>query len=180
MSQASTAQEPQPARGLKAIIAAFRSGAPSEQIRSCWHTLHRLPGGKRLFSRLVGAMAPYSGSIGAEVEELRRNYARVRMKDRRRLRNHLRSLHAIALINLAEIAGNLALAYSMPRDARFIVAGIEMRYLRKARGTITATCDMAMPEDSARRELRIVVDLRDDSGETVAQGILTSMVGPLR
>jgi len=169
-----------PEYGLRAMLAAFRSGAPSAQIRTCWRTLHRWPGGKRLFSWLVGAMAPYSGNIGAEVEGLDKNFAQVRMRDRRRLRNHLRSAHAIALANLAEYTGNLALAYSMPANARFIVTRVDMRYFHKARGTITAVCRTQMPESDARREVEIVVDLNDASGVVVSQGTLTSLIGPIR
>ncbi len=169
-----------PEHGLRAMLAAFRSGAPSAQIRTCWRTLHRWPGGKKLFSWLVGVMAPYSGNIGAEVEGLDKNFAQVRMRDRRRLRNHLRSVHAIALANLAEYTGNLALAYSMPPNARFIVTRLDMRYLLKARGTITATCRTQMPESDARREVEIVVELSDASGAVVGHGVLTSLIGPIR
>jgi len=35
-------------------------------------------------------------------------------------------------------AGNVALAYSLPDDGRFIVSGLEIEYVKKARGTITA------------------------------------------
>lgn len=179
-SSASHAEPDRPAPGLTALVRALRGGSPSERIRACWLGLYRLPGGKRLFSWLIGAFAPYSGTIAARVESLARNHARVRMADRRRLRNHLRSLHAIALINLAEYAGNLALAYSMPDNARFIVTGIEMRYFRKARGTITAVCDQVMPTDNTRQEINITVDLFDRDGERVAQGTLVSLIGPMR
>src|SRR5262245_61906775 len=110
-------------------------------LRTAWDRLGRLPGGPALFSRLVGWMAPYTGSIGARVVELRRGYARAVLPDRRAVRNHLRSVHAIALANLAELTGNAALAYSLPDDARFIVAGMSIEYVKKARGTITGECD---------------------------------------
>ena len=90
-------------------------------IRDAWDRLQRLPGGERLFSRMAGAMAPYTGSIGAHVVALRQGYSEVRLADRRAVRNHLRCIHAVALVNLAEMTGNLAVAYSLPDDARFIM-----------------------------------------------------------
>ena len=106
-------------------------------VKSLWDRLSAIPGGKSIFSRLVGQAAPYTGSMGAHVVELGRGHARVELPDRRRVRNHLDCVHAIALTNLAELTGNAAMAYSLPDDARFIVAGLSIEYKKKARGTIT-------------------------------------------
>src|SRR6187549_2537658 len=109
-------------------------------IRTLWDQLSPLPGGNQVFSRLLSMRIPYTGSIKAEVLRLAPGYASIQMRDRRTLRNHVNSVHAIALTNLAELTGNAALAYSLPEDARFIVTELTMRYLKKARGTIAARC----------------------------------------
>lgn len=147
-------------------------------VREAWDRLGYVPGGRRVFSRLIGLMAPYTGSMGAQVIELRRDYSRVELRDRRTVRNHLSSIHAIALANLAELTGNVALAYSLPDDARFIVAGLDMEYLKKARGTLTAVTDMEMPRSSERREYPVIVEIFDRGGELVARGTLRTLVGP--
>src|SRR5687768_6802311 len=84
-------------------------GRGKNLIREAWNLLATLPAGKALFSRLVGRAAPYTGTIGATVVALRPGWAQVEMADRRGLRNHLSSIHAIALANLAELTGNVAL-----------------------------------------------------------------------
>jgi acyl-coenzyme A thioesterase PaaI-like protein len=147
-------------------------------LRDAWNVLSGMPGGKAVFSRLVGRMAPYTGSIHATVTVLRAGYAEVVMADRRAVRNHLDCVHAIALANLAELAGNVALAYSLPDDARFIVSGMEIEYTKKARGTITAVGEPPVPRTSARAALDVPVTLRDASGEEVANAVLHSLVGP--
>src|SRR5262245_37889621 len=122
-----------------------RLDALGKFIRESWERLEGIPGGKALFSRLVGLAAPYTSTIGAYVAELGKGHAKVVMKDRRAVRNHLASVHAVALVNLAELTGNVALAYSLPDDARFIVAGLQIEYLKKARGVITATAQCPVP-----------------------------------
>jgi uncharacterized protein (TIGR00369 family) len=154
----------------------FRGSNP---VRSSWDRLSRLPGGARLFSLLVGRAAPYTGSIGARVVSLERGRSVVVMRDHHRLRNHLRSVHAIALANLAELTGNVALAYAMPDGARFIVAGMTITYLKKARGTITGRCTCPVPETTERREYEVPVSLHDASGELVAEASLHTLVGPI-
>jgi uncharacterized protein (TIGR00369 family) len=148
------------------------------RIREGWDRLRPLPAGRRLFSRLLGLLAPYSGTVRPRVEELREGYARVRMPDRRRVRNHLDSVHAIALMNLAEVASGLALMYSLPDDARAILTGLRIEYLKKARGAITCEATVQIPETSERREYEFESVLRDASGEVVARAHARWLVGP--
>jgi acyl-coenzyme A thioesterase PaaI-like protein len=147
-------------------------------LRQAWDLLSGVPGGKVVFSRLVGRLAPYTGTIHATVTVLRAGYAEVQMHDRRAVRNHLNSIHAVALANLAELAGNVALAYSLPDDARFIVSGMQIEYTKKARGTITAVGEPPVPRTSARAQYDVPVTLRDATGEEVARVVLHSLVGP--
>ncbi len=149
-------------------------------VRELWDYLSPVPGGRFLFSRAIGMAAPYTSSVGAVVEELRAGHAEVSMRDRHTVRNHLASVHAVALVNLAELTGNVALAYSLPDDARFIVAGLSIDYLKKARGTIRGLCDCDVPSSSERREYQVVVSMRDNCGDEVAKCTLRSLVGPKR
>ena len=147
-------------------------------VRQMWDRVNGWPGGKALFSRLIGTMAPYTGTIGAEVLELRHGHAEVLMRDRRAVRNHLDSVHAVALVNLAELAGNIALAYSLPDDARFIVAGLSIEYIKKARGKITAISECPVPTSNAKQEFNVPVVMQNAAGEVVAKATLRSLVGP--
>ncbi len=147
-------------------------------VREAWDRVSSLPGGKRAFSFFLGRAARYTGTIGAEVLEVRRGYARVEMQDTPLVRNHLRCVHAVALVNLAEMTGNLALSYSLPDDARFIVAGLSIEYLKKARGVITAESSPPEVTSSESREVPVLVTLKNAAGEVVATSTLRSLVGP--
>jgi len=142
-------------------------------IGGSWARLSKLPLGKRMFSRLIGRMAPYSGSIGAEVLELRDGYARVRLRDRPSVRNHLRSIHAIALINLGELSTGLAVMHAVDGRGRGIVSQLRMEYLKKARGTIEALTDVDLPMTPGEHDLEVQGELRDGEGELVARVFAT-------
>lgn len=163
---------------LSRLLPVPRLDGSRNLLRDAWNLLSGVPGGKALFSRLVGRMAPYTGSVNATVTVLRAGYAEVQMQDRKAVRNHLDCVHAIALANLAELAGNVALAYSLPDDARFIVSGMEIEYTKKARGTITAVGEPPVPRSAVRAQYDVPVTLRDAGGDEVAKVILHSLVGP--
>lgn len=154
------------------------SSDPTARLLATWKRLAPLPGGKRLFSLMVGRMAPYSGSISPRVEALEPGGARVRMVDRRKVRNHLRSVHAIALMNLAEMTTGLAMLAGMPSDARAILTGLAIDYTKKARGTITAEARVEVPASNERREHTLEAVLFDQDGDEVARARARWLVGP--
>ena len=147
-------------------------------LRQRWQQLSALPGGRWLFSRLLGQMAPYTGSIGARVEVLKPGYCRVQLKDRRAVRNHLRSIHAIALCNLGEMATGLALMNSLPDNTRGILVNICADYHHKARGTLQAECHCEIPADNREQQYEVVASVRDESGETVTTVTASWLLGP--
>lgn len=144
-----------------------------------WNRLCRWPFGRLLFSRLIGLTVPYAATIGAQILALSPGYARARIADRRRVRNHLRSIHAVALTNLAELTGNLALMSRQPaRGARWIVTGFDSEYVKKARGPITAFCEIAALDWSRSTDVQGRVELRDASGDIVMLATPRWRIGP--
>ena len=154
--------------------------AVGEKIRKQWEFLSPKPGGKWLFSRAIGWMAPYSGTIGALVDELEPGYAKVQLKDRKKVRNHLRSVHAIALINLGEVTTGLATMSGMPADARGILSGLSIEYHKKARGLLTAECRTEIPQTSERTTYEVEGKIFDTEGDCVATVTAQWLIGPMK
>ena len=143
-----------------------------------WNKLQSFPAGDRLFSFALGHIAPYSGSISARVEVLSPGHARVSMKDRRKVRNHLKSIHAIALINLGEIASGLAVLSTIPDTMRGILRGIEAEYVKKARGKLTATANFELPSEiDDNSPVKVTAVLTNEAGDVVTRVHATWLLG---
>ncbi|MDX5152092.1 MAG: hotdog fold domain-containing protein [Acidiferrobacterales bacterium] len=145
---------------------------PIARMLKTWRKLESLPAGKWIFSRLLGRFAPYSGSICANVVKLEPGYALIALRDRRRVRNHLRSIHAIALANLGELTSGLAVMSALPNDIRGIITGLSMEYLKKARGRLLAESRCKPPEiagDSEDITYEVITEIRDSQEDIVAR-----------
>lgn len=147
-------------------------------LRTQWRRFAALPGGKWLFSIVLGRYVPYTGSIGARILRLEPGLCVTSLRDRRSVRNHLGSIHAMALANLGEMVTGLALMNSLPDKARGILTGFNVDYLKKAHGRLTAECRCEIPVDNAEREYALTGEVRDAQGDIVSIALARWLVGP--
>jgi acyl-coenzyme A thioesterase PaaI-like protein len=136
-------------------------------ILNTFNKLKGLPGGTRLFTLAVCRQAPYFSSISPQVEELRPGYARISIKKRRSVENHLKTVHAIAMCNMAELAGGLMTDVSIPKGARWIPAGMTVEYLKKAKTDLTAEAHGSAIDWTVTGNVVVTVDVKDTQGELV-------------
>lgn len=145
-----------------------------------WAHVSAFPGGRWIFSRVLGVLVPYTGSIRATVLAFEPGFCRVELLDRRCVRNHLASIHAIALANLCELASGLALLGALPSGMRGIVKGFAVQYHKKARGTLVAESRVVAPLAGEEQELRVEVSARDQAGDVVVTAQAHWKIGPQR
>ena len=139
------------------------------------------PGGRRLFSWMVCLKAPYFGSIAPRLERLEPGHAVASLRHRRRVRNHIGTVHAIALCNLAEFAAGLATEATVPPGMRWIPRRMEVEYLAKANGTMRATATVPkMTVSHSGYALPVDVVVHDPGGVAVFRATIDMWISPRR
>ena len=154
----------------------------STPLLSMYRRITRWPAGHWLFSRAVCLKAPYFSTIAPRFIALEPGRCEVRIRDRRRVHNHIGTVHAIALCNLAELSAGVMTDASLPASMRWIPKGMTGEYLKKAKGPLhgVATPDAALVEASAGYDLPVTVVVTDSSGDTVFRARIAMWVSPRR
>jgi uncharacterized protein (TIGR00369 family) len=145
-----------------------------------WNRLGNVPFGKAIFSRLLCWKAPYFSTIRPRFEELRPGYSRVSMAKRRAVTNHIGTVHAIAMCNLAELAAGTMTEISVPPGMRWLPKGMAVEYLKKAESDLEAHARAGEIAAGPGREVPVTVEVKDRAGETVCRAVVTMWVSPRR
>ena len=157
------------------------AGKTGSQMLDLYRTFERLPLGKRLYNRAVCLKTPYFGSIRPRFVRLEPGRSEVLVPNRRAVRNHLGTVHAIASCNAAELAGGSCLDASLPPTHRWIPKGMTVQYLAKAKTDIRAIATVEDLSCLAAREARDVVvsvDVTDEAGVVAVHADITMWVSP--
>ena len=146
-----------------------------------WHKLGALPLGRRVFSVAFAQKAPYFATVRPRFTVLEPNRAELVVPKRRRVHNHLGTVHAIALCNGLEAAMGALAEASIPPDKRWIPKGMEVSYTAKATGDVTCIAETDPGQwtgDDPDLPVRVRGELAD--GTRVIEGVIRLWVTPRR
>lgn len=124
--------------------------------------------GNEGYGAAIARIAPYFGTIAPEFVDLRPSYCELVIRHTRSVENHLGTVHAIAMCNGAELVAGLMTDVSIPAGKRWIPAGMNVRYLAKAKGDLRVIADGA-ELDWSREEIWVPVEIFDMNGKKVLE-----------
>ncbi|KNE55299.1 hypothetical protein AMAG_01206 [Allomyces macrogynus ATCC 38327] len=158
---------------LPAALRNLTAAAQRLDFLTLYRQCHRVPFlGPTLFSAFIRYAAPYSASACPRVTQFDLGRCHIELEDRWRLRNPFGSVHALALLNIGELASGLALlSRTQQLGRRAIVTKLSASYHKKARGMVFAEC-LIPPETVAWLEL-------GEPGAVTVKTELTNLQGEL-
>ena len=154
---------------------------PKRKLRrgyALYRQLVGLPLGKWLFTRAICFQAPYFGSIRPLFRHLEPGRAVVFMRKRRRVQNHIGTVHALAMGNLCELAAGLVMESSLSADTRWIPRGMTIEYLAKAHTDVEATAVVPVQAWPEATDVPVRVSVKNRLGEEVVRAEIRMYVSP--
>ncbi len=149
-------------------------------VLDLWKKTSALPLGDRIFSTVFSQKAPYFASIRPRFTVIEPHRAELVIRKRRRVLNHIGTVHAIALCNGLEAAMGALAESSIPPDRRWIPRGMEVTYTAKADSDITciAETDPEQWTADASEGYDLPVHVRGvrQDGAVVIEGVITLWV----
>jgi acyl-coenzyme A thioesterase PaaI-like protein len=148
------------------------------QVLSLWRRLASVPVvGTRVFSVAFSQKAPYFASIRPRFTVIEPNRAELVIPDRRRVHNHLGTVHAIALCNGLEAAMGALAEATLPASKRWIPKAMTVSYTAKAVGDITCIAETDADQwTSDDPDLPVRVMGVDREGTVVIEGVINLWV----
>ncbi|WP_137936913.1 DUF4442 domain-containing protein [Chitinivorax sp. B] len=150
--------------------------ATSNQMTRLVGKLDGLPNGLKqgLQSFLLGNVVPFLGTAKLRFDEVSQERVVVSLRNRRRVQNHIKGVHAAAMALLAETATGFAVGMHLPDDKLPLIKSLKVDYLKRAQGDMKAVAAL-QPEQIAaimsqdKGEVSVPVIISDQSGESPIQ-----------
>ena len=138
-----------------------------------YRRLAAYPQGRRLFSLVFEQAAPYFRTARPRFVELRPHHAELVVRKRRRVQNHLGTVHVIAICNGLEAAMGALAEATTPPGRRWIPKGMSVDYTAKATSDIRCIAETD-PQDWAdgASEVNVRVRALREDGTPVVQGVI--------
>lgn len=153
--------------------------SPTSRLLALWRRLSVMPIGKWAFSRLVCWKAPYFGSVRPRFESLEPGLCEVTIRKRRAVLNHIGTVHAIAMCNMAELAAGTMTEVSIPATHRWIPRGMTVEYLAKAATDLRAVAELdPLQSYGPAADVPVTVKVTDTNGKIVFRAVISMWVSP--
>lgn len=141
------------------------------QLRQAWDLTSRLPYALRVraFTFAFGSQIKFFNTAGLRFESVEAGRMVVKIRNQKKVQNHIKGVHAAAMALLAESATGAVFGFSLPGNKLPLVKHMDVDYVRRAKGDLTAVATLSR-EDLARME-------KDDKGEVEVQIVVTDEDG---
>lgn len=144
-------------------------------VLKLYHRLAKLPLGKFIFTKYAANRAPYFKTISPLITKLEPGECHCVIKKRKKVENHIGTVHVIAICNGLEMAMGFMAEASIPKHLRWIPKGMDVKYTAKAGSDIR--CEAILPNNEwVEGDLPVSIKAYDENNIVVVEGSINLWV----
>lgn len=149
--------------------------AKNNRLTTVVNTFQKLPESIRTFalSKAMGRVIKYAGTSGLRFEKLTPNECIIVIPNRKKVQNHIGSVHAAAMGLLAETATGFMTGLTVPDNRIIVIKSMNLEYLKQATGDMKAVAtfndeQVDYIKQNEKGDINVPVVITDEKGiETV-------------
>eukprot|EP01137_Pigoraptor_chileana_P032642 Opistho-2@22320 len=117
----------------------------------------------------LGNAVKFAGTAGVDFVELKNDKVHVRIQNKKKVQNHIGSVHAAAMALLAETATGFVVGMNIPDNRLTVIKSMKVNYIKLAKGDMEAVSHLT-PEHlefirtNEKGELLVPVKVTDSTG----------------
>lgn len=124
---------------------------------------------KPLLSWTIGRNVPFVGTAGIRFEKMTTEEVVITLKNRKKVRNHIKQIHAAATALLAETATGMMVGMNLPDDKLPLMKTMKVNYVKRSQGAMKAVATLT-PE-------QVQLLHSEDKGEVLVKVTVTDEAG---
>ncbi len=96
----------------------------------------------RTLTMFFGRVIPFAGTSNIQIEELNQDRSVLIVKNKKKVQNHIKGVHAAAMALLAESATGYLCGMNCPDDKLLLIKSMNLNYVRRAKGDLKAVAEL--------------------------------------
>ncbi|MCK5894713.1 MAG: DUF4442 domain-containing protein [Endozoicomonadaceae bacterium] len=132
---------------------------------------HKAPAFMRpwLLTKIFGATIKFAGTANVQIHHLSHKESSLTIQNRKRVQNHIGSVHACAMALLAESATGYIVGMNVPDDSIPVIKSMHIDYVKRATGDLHAVAlltneQIQQMHTTKKGEVTVGVTITDDKG----------------
>lgn len=135
-----------------------------DRIKSWPEFLHR-----PILSFVIGRTIKFAGTAGIAIDILDSNRCQITLKNRRKVQNHIGSVHAAATALLAESASGFVVGMNLSPKSLPLLKSMHVDYIKRSTGDLVAKVILSDEQkqrlqSTLKGEVKIQVEVTDELG----------------
>ncbi len=129
---------------------------------------------RHVISAILGRKVPFVGTAGVAIEEINPQRVVTSLRNKHRVQNHIKTIHAAAATLLAETSSGFVVGMNLPDNKLPLMKSLSVKFKKLNKGDLRVTASLTQEQikrmhDEPRGDVTVAIEARDSAGQQTIQ-----------